>query len=172
MALSWKKGLSRTSIGRFGSLNRKEYFDNTNGFLCWNDKGLYAEVPLSVHKYQEMGFFNPPLEYIHRKKKNWVTVKNDLLYYTGKALKSKIRFYQTLLSPAFLYDIDFNNFRWTWMAGNHGANNFALPLSSGVKTCECSYIYSKEKDGKLKEPWMLLWFSTTRRLFDVPMLLV
>jgi len=170
--MKWEEGLSKTSIGRFGTFKKKEYFVDKNGFLCLNGMGLYIDLPLERDKFILLGHYNPPLDYLIKRSYDWVTIKNELQYLENNTLKTKVILYQTLLSPAFLYYSEFNCFRWVWDVANHGANAFALPLKDGIKAVPFSFNYQENKYGKLKEPWMLLWFSTTRNPFDTPLLLV
>ena len=102
----WTKGLSATSIGRFGGY-AKRYVHRVNGFLGVSAavNELYAGADRSIH----LGRFEPGEPWLAHTSADWTTVTHELRNSAGRRLAT---IYQSLLSPGVLFDVAADRFTW------------------------------------------------------------
>lgn len=165
--MDWTEGLSGTSIGRFGGF-RRDYYIDEKGFLCFN---ATAET-ISLEERQKiiLGRLKLVKDFVVESSADWTTVKHILKYELGGKLRARATVYQSLLSPAIMYDIEDNVFWWV-NERSYQCMTYVYPAQKGLKIGRANNGYDMKVDGKLKKPWILA-FDNSGWIPDVPLLFV
>jgi len=160
----WSEGVSKTSIGRFGSI-RGDLVPPHNGYLTCNTK--LADVFLQERGEQviDLGYYVLPEDFAVKSHTDWVGKRHE--FTTPEGAHSTV--FRSLLFPGFLYRIKTGVFAYNFRVRNHGPQSLVLPLKSGLKHVHGTQGYDRKRDGDLAKPWVFAFFADTTMPFDYPM---
>jgi len=166
--MSWREGLSKTSIGRFGGYD-EDYNISEKGFLCFN--ATADRISIEDRMKTILGMFRLKKNFlVDISSVDWTTIIYNLKYEQNGTLVNKTTVYQSLLSPGILFDIEDNCFYWL-SERSYQLMVYSYPLKKGVVTRKSNALYDINIDGKLTAPWILA-FSNCSGIPDIPLLFI
>ena len=164
---TWVEGVSKTSIGRFGSF-RDDSVPSHSGYLTCNAKLADVFLQEEGEKIIDLGYHALPEDFTVKTRTDWVGKRHD--FSTPAGPHSTV--FRSLLFPGFLYRVKNGTFEYNYRVRNYGPQSLILPLKSGLKHVHGTAGYDRARDGALAKPWVFVFFSDTAMPFDYPMLYV
>ncbi|RPI62535.1 MAG: hypothetical protein EHM48_03930, partial [Planctomycetaceae bacterium] len=165
--VKWTQGVSKTSIGRFGSF-RDDCVPAENGYLTCNAKVADVYLQETGEQIVNLGQYALPQDFSVKTRTNWVGKRYD--FSTPAGAHSTV--HRSLLFPGFHHRVKNGVFEYNYRIRNFAPTCLVLPLKSGMKHVRATDGYDRSRDGDLARHWVLVFFADSAMPFDYPMLYV